>query len=94
MLLIIFFMSFIMGMLPIPPPIMPAPPCGAAAEGLGAGAGVAGADFSLSAGWEWSCPAGACAHAGTTSAATVRAVAIVKRVMAKSPVAEGTAFQG
>ena len=52
MLPIIFFMSFIMGMLPIPPPIMPAPPCGAAAEGLGAGAGVAGADFSLSAGWE------------------------------------------
>ena len=33
MLLIMFFMSFIMGMLPIPPPIMPAPPCGAAARG-------------------------------------------------------------
>ena len=55
MLPIISFMSFIMpiiGMWLIPPPIMPEPPCGAAAEGLGAGAGVAGADFSLSAGWE------------------------------------------
>ena len=50
--------------------------------------------FSASAGWERSCPARACAHAGTASAATVRAVAIVKRVMAKSPVAEGSAFDG
>ena len=48
--LAIIDMSFIMGMLPMPPPIVPAPPCGAAAEGLGAG--VAAADFSLSAGCE------------------------------------------
>ena len=40
MLLIMFFMSLIMpimGMLAMPPPIMPMPPCGAAlADGLGA----------------------------------------------------------
>jgi hypothetical protein len=50
------FISFIMpiiGMLPMPPPIMPAPPCGAVlADGLGAGEGLAGAGFSLSAEWE------------------------------------------
>jgi hypothetical protein len=55
MLLIMFFMSFIMpimGMLPMPPPIIPMPPCGAAvADGLGAGAGRV-ADFSPSAEWE------------------------------------------
>jgi hypothetical protein len=54
MLLIISFMSFIMpviGMSPMPP-IMPAPPCGAAlADGLGGVAG-AGVDFPLSAAWE------------------------------------------
>jgi hypothetical protein len=40
MLLIMFFMSFIMGM----------PPCGAAVAGPGAG--FAGADFSVSPEWE------------------------------------------